>query len=173
MDIPDLNTALRGLRWGADGRGGGAPLHAGASHGRRRYRREGIGRSHGARSLEEQQDYGYRSELGIGGSSWSSPGRVPINVIELAYPWTDVALEAASRNTDPRGLPVLPLAYLVLMKLDAGRVQDIADITRMLGQADDAALGAVRRALADYAPEDADDVESLIALGRMELDDTD
>ena len=172
MDIPDLNTALRGLRWALTGAAAARlymPERATADV-------DIVVKGSDAATAREAlraAGYGYRSELGIGGSSWSSPGRVPIDVIELAYPWTDMALEAASRNPDPRGLPVLPLAYLVLMKLDAGRVQDIADITRMLGQADDAALGAVRRALADYAPEDADDVESLIALGRMELDDTD
>ena len=172
MDIPDLGSALRGLRWALTG--------AAAA---RLYMPERAtvdvdivvkGSDAGAaRDALRAAGYDYRSELSIGGSSWSSPGGVPIDVLELSYPWTDAALEAAARNLDPRGLPVLPLAYLVLMKLDAGRVQDIADITRMLGQADDASLEAVRRALGDYAPEDTDDVESLIALGRMELDDAD
>ena len=172
MDIPDLNTALRGLRWALTG--------AAAA---RLYMPERATidvdivvngpDAAAAREALRVAGYDYRSELGIGGSSWSSPGDVPIDVIELSYPWTDSALEAASRNLDSRGLPVLPLAYLVLMKLEAGRVQDIADITRMLGQADDDAIKAVRRAIADYAPEDADDVESLIALGRMEFDGND
>ena len=171
MDIPALNTALGELRWALTG--------AAAA---RLYMPEratldvdivvkGTDAA-AARDALRAAGYGYRSELSIGGSSWSSANGVPIDMIELSYPWTDAALEAAAGNLDPRGLPVLPLAYLVLMKLDAGRVQDIADITRMLGQADQAALEAVRRALADFAPEDADDVESLIALGRMELDDS-
>ena len=172
MDIPDLKSALRGLRWALTG--------AAAA---RLYMPERAtvdvdivvngSDAAAAREALRAAGYDYRSELGIGGSSWSSPGGVPIDVIELSYPWTDTALEAASRNLDPRDLPVLPLAYLVLMKLEAGRVQDIADITRMLGQADDDAIKAVRRAIADYAPDDADDVESLIALGRMEFDGND
>ena len=172
MDIPDLKSALRGLRWALTG--------AAAA---RLYMPERatvdvdivVNKSDAAAAREALRaaGYRYRSELSIGGSFWSSPAGVPIDVIEMSYPWTEVALKAASRNLDARGLPVLPLPYLVLMKLDAGRVQDIADITRMLGQTDDDALGAVRRVLADHAPEDAADVESLIALGRMEFDSAD
>ena len=171
MDIPDLNTALRGLSWALTGAAAARlymPERATVDVDIAVNGPDAVA----AREALRAAGYDYRSELGIGGSSWSSPGGVPVDVIELSYPWSDAALEAASRNLDSRGLPVLPLAYLVLMKLDAGRVQDIADITRMLGQADDDSLEAVRHAIADHAPEDADDVESLIKLGRMELDDT-
>jgi hypothetical protein len=69
---------------------------------------------------------------------------------------------------DPAGYPVLGLPYLVLMKLAAIRAQDWADITRMLGLATDAQLGDVRAAVARYSPEDSDDLESLIFLGKKE-----
>lgn len=57
------------------------------------------------------------------------------------------------------------------MKLQAGRVQDLADITRMLGVADEPALAAVRSVVQRYAPDAGEDVESMIVLGRMELGD--
>jgi hypothetical protein len=39
----------------------------------------------------------------------------------------------------------------------------------MLGQADEQALDRVRRFFQEHAPEDSADLESLIALGRLEL----
>jgi hypothetical protein len=91
-------------------------------------------------------------------------------VVELTSPWAGEALAEAARNRDAHGQPVLPLPYLVLMKLDAGRAQDIADISRMLGQADERALAAVRRTVEAYQPDAAEDLESLISLGKLEMD---
>jgi hypothetical protein len=53
--------------------------------------------------------------------------------------------------------------------LQAGRVQDLADVTRMLGQASEADLAFVRDLFAACAPDDSDDLESLITLGRLEM----
>jgi hypothetical protein len=111
----------------------------------------------------------YQRELSIGGSSWLSPEGIQVDVLELAEPWLAQALLEAQRNRDAQGLPVLPLPYLVLMKFQAGRVQDLADATRMLGQAEEEVLGAVRRLFAHYSPADLEDLESLIMLGRMEI----
>ena len=51
----------------------------------------------------------------------------------------------------------------------SGRVQDVADIARMLGQADPAARDGVRAMVGEYAPADVDDLESLIVLGQLEM----
>ena len=64
---------------------------------------------------------------------------------------------------------MLPLPYLVLMKFQAGRVQDVADITRMLGQTRAETLAAVRRLFTALLPEEMADLESLIALGQLEM----
>lgn len=88
----------------------------------------------------------YRGELSVGGSSWLTPEGFMIDVLECQEPWFDQAVAEAARNRDLQGLPVLPLPYLVLLKFQAGRVQDLADITRMLGQAEEAALTSVRAA---------------------------
>ena len=79
----------------------------------------------------------------------------------------DSWVEDAVRNpvSGEDGLPYIALPYLVLMKLKAGRLQDLADIGRMLGCADDSSMEAVKRITGRYRPEDLD---SLIQLGKLE-----
>ena len=110
----------------------------------------------------------YRGELTIAGSSWTTPDGLVIDVLEGSESWWAPAVAAAQHNRDAQGLPVLPLPYLVLMKFQAGRVQDLADITRMLGQAGEEELTVVRQLFATLLPEDLADLESLIALGQLE-----
>jgi len=105
----------------------------------------------------------------IGGSAWRTPEGFPVEVIELDDPWARDALREAQTQGDAQGLPVMPLRYLVLLKLRSSRAQDVADISRMLGQADEPALDAVRRVIAEQMPDAIEDVESLIALGKLEL----
>ena len=107
--------------------------------------------------------------LSIGGSTWRAPDGMEIDVIERDDPWVSEALAQAYANRDLQGLPILPLPYLVLMKLQASRAQDLADLTRMLGAADAAAVDDVRRIVRMHAPADAQDFDSLIELGRLEL----
>ncbi len=83
------------------------------------------------------------------------------------------ALSDASEVASAPGVRVLPLHWLVLMKLSASRAQDVADVARMLGLADDAALTNVRDTVRAYAPDLSDDLESLIALGRLEAGESD
>ena len=75
----------------------------------------------------------------------------------------------AQTNRDGQGLPVLPLPYLILMKFRASRAQDVADITRMLGQAGEVQLNAVREVFERWLPGNDEDLESLIALGQLEF----
>ncbi|MBI2886563.1 MAG: hypothetical protein HYY02_05090, partial [Chloroflexi bacterium] len=56
----------------------------------------------------------YQGELSIGGSTWHTPGGVSVDVLEPSDPWFPQALAEAQDNRDLQGLPVLPLAYLVL-----------------------------------------------------------
>jgi hypothetical protein len=125
------------------------------------------------RVQESLRSAGYRFEghLTIGGSAWKSPEGIEVDVLELSAEWTAVAISASQGNRDLQGLPILPLPYLVLLKLGASRPQDLADLARMLGQADDAALAEVRAVAALHARADLEDLESLIELGRLELQD--
>lgn len=93
-------------------------------------------------------------------------------MIEGREAWWQDAIVQAQTNRDAQGLPILPLPYLVLMKFQSGRVQDIADVTRMLGQANKNALEAVRALFKEFAPGDRDDLESLITLGKLETGDS-
>ena len=110
----------------------------------------------------------HAGELSIGGSTWRALDGQMIDVIEGHEAWWADALNEAQSNRDAQGLPILPLRYLVLMKFQSGRVQDIADVTRMLGQADEKSIDATRALFKQYAPADLSDLESLITLGKLE-----
>lgn len=107
-------------------------------------------------------------ELAIGGSSWRTPSGVLVDVIEGEEEWWGDALEEAAGNQDQQGLPVLTLPYLVLMKLISSRLVDVGDVSRMLGAADDSELDRVREVVGRHASDLLDDLESLIALGKLE-----
>lgn len=108
------------------------------------------------------------SELAFGGATWRAPdGRWTVALIESPAPWVPEALALVER--DPQGLPVLPLAYFVLMKWQAGRLRDLADAQQMLGLAADAPLEATRQVFARYEPDALADLESLIWLGKREM----
>jgi hypothetical protein len=112
--------------------------------------------------------YGRQNALAIGGSTWQSPDGRDVDVLEFTDPWVADALAEAAENPDPQGLPVLPLRYLVLRKLAASRAQDIADLARMLGVADEQELDRVRATIREFSPSDIDDLEALIRLGQLE-----
>ncbi len=108
--------------------------------------------------------------LTIGGSHWRLADGTALDLIGLERPWT---LRAIARPVwNESGWPVADLPWLVLMKLESGRLQDTADVSRMLGAADAAARRRVRTAVRRYRAGDAEDLESLIALGRLEYAET-
>ncbi|HIE51420.1 MAG TPA: hypothetical protein EYP85_06640 [Armatimonadetes bacterium] len=112
----------------------------------------------------------YQTELTVGGSSWLSPEGLSVDVLECAEPWFAQAIMEAQQNRDAQGLPVLPFKYLVLLKFRAGRVQDVADLARMLGQASEVRLAEVRALFQQWEPDGLEDLESLITLGQLELE---
>ncbi|MDZ4198172.1 MAG: hypothetical protein U1E27_02700 [Kiritimatiellia bacterium] len=83
-------------------------------------------------------------------------------------PWTEEAVRHSVRGPD--GLPYIQLSFLVLMKLTSGRVQDLADISRMLGCATAETLDPVVASVEQYRPQDLEDVKSLIRLGKLEYE---
>lgn len=105
--------------------------------------------------------------LTVGGSTWRMPGGRTLDVIALEEDWVEQALAGAVKGPD--GLPYIDLRYLVLMKLHSGRVQDLADISRMLGAAGDQALAETRELIGALKPADVEDLESLIMLGKREM----
>ncbi len=111
------------------------------------------------------------TELGIPGAAFITSDQAEIDVLYGEQAWLEEGLAQPER--DAAGFPVLSLPYLVLMKLAAGRVRDIADVATMLGWADDEMLDEVRKAVSRFNPADRDDLESLIYLGRRERGLTD
>lgn len=112
---------------------------------------------------------GYRpvQALTIGGMTWRSPDGTLVDVIESSLAWVPEALSL--RTSDPQGLPILTLPYLVLMKVEAGRIQDLADAARMLGLASEEVRQETRQVFQRWLLEALDDLESLITLGRLEM----
>jgi hypothetical protein len=111
---------------------------------------------------------GYRlvSRLAVPGDLLLSPEGVEVDVILGNYPWLEEAL--AHPRYDAAGYPVIDLPYLVILKMAAQRTRDFGDLGTLLGWASDAELDAVRKAVARYTPEDSDDLESLIFIGKKE-----
>ncbi len=124
------------------------------------------------RSLVEKRllELGYTKvgELSIGGSTWRLPDGREIDVIDISdKAWAEEALQEASK-TIFHDFPILPLPYLILMKLESSRMQDIADIGRMLKYADRSQRQRIRSIVASYRPQDLEDYEQILLLGDLE-----
>ena len=109
-------------------------------------------------------------ELAIGGSAWAPAAGPPLDVIACGEPWCHEALRDAALNRDEQGLPILPLPYLIVLKMRASRTIDVGDVARMLGLADEATQARIRAVFARYTPEDLDDLDALTALGKLETE---
>lgn len=107
------------------------------------------------------------SDLALPGKHLQAPDGAEVDVLWGDQPWLDAALAEPER--DAAGYPVIGLLYLVLLKLQAARTQDWADVSRMLGQVDPGQLDAVRALVSQLDPEDSEDLEALIYLGQQEM----
>jgi hypothetical protein len=117
--------------------------------------------------LVETAGYKKVSRLAAPGYLMRSPDGVELDVLFGRYEWLEEAL--ATRGSDPAGYPVIGLPYLIILKLAANRGRDIGDMTTMLGWvSSEEELDKVREAVARYSPEDRDDLESLIFMGKIE-----
>ena len=105
-------------------------------------------------------------ELSIPRSQWELEDGTSLDVLEVKENWGTEAIKKP--NYAPDGLPIIDLTYLVLMKLKAGRSQDLADISRMLGGATDLQLQEVKKIINQYLSNAAEDLESLTILGKLE-----
>jgi hypothetical protein len=167
MEWPDLSQVLGGIPWAAIG-----------AVATRHYMPERatqdldviVAAGDGDQAERRLREAGWerRGRLTIGGSTWRSSEGAALDLVECAEPWCEAAIAEAQTNRDQQGLPILPLPYLVLTKLAAGRLQDAADVSRMLGMAEEAERQRVRQVVTRHSPDDAEDVEALIELGRLE-----
>jgi hypothetical protein len=95
-----------------------------------------------------------------------APDEAELYVVFGNHPWLKEALDHPAR--DRAGYPVVKLPYLILLKMAAQQAQDWADVSRMLGWASDTDLDEVREVVKQYMPEDVEDLESLIFIGKKE-----
>lgn len=117
------------------------------------------------------QGKGFRhvQELNIPGSTWAAPAGGNVDVLEMSQPWAaDAMLKAESGRI--ASVPLMPLVYLVLMKLEASRSIDVGDLSRMLALATEQQLAEIRQLVGHWMPNDIEDLEQLLALGRAELE---
>ena len=123
----------------------------------------------GDAALARLKEAGYEvaSELSIPGYVLNAPDGTEIDLLLIPFEWLDEALQPD--QTDAAGYPVLGLPYLVLMKMETSRPQDLGDLSRMLGLAEEDDLEQVRAAVIRYMPEAAEDLKSLIYLGHLEM----
>jgi len=130
-----------------------------------------VRRADAAKVLARLEGAGFRevSDLAVPGKHMAAPDGTEVDVLWGDQAWLDDALATPSR--DAAGYPVLGLPWLILMKLQASRAQDWADVSRMLGQADASQLDVVRATVARHSPEDVEDLEALTFLGQRELQD--
>lgn len=116
-------------------------------------------------------NYRIIAELAIGGFSAreSHPDTMPVAVISREDPWLDDAL--ADPRRDRAGHPVLARHYLTLLKLQAGRTQDLADIQRLLATTPATERASTRNLIERHAPDLVKDFDSLITLANLEFGD--
>lgn len=107
------------------------------------------------------------SMLGLFGRVWQKAD-TRFDLISSRQEWVHEAL--ALEAYDQTGLRVIALPYLVLMKLDASRGQDQADVERMLGRLSDDELSRIAQVVDRFStdPQAAQDVYQYAQLGRTE-----
>lgn len=105
--------------------------------------------------------------LNIPGSQWQLSDNTFLKVLEGDDEWVKEALSNPNYALD--GLPIIDLPYLILMKLSASRTQDLADVSRMLGLADESTLTKIKSVVKAYLSTAMEDLGSLILLGKLEI----
>ena len=162
---PDLRPILRGIDWALIG---GVATRAYMAERATKDMDILVHERDGEDAVKKLQEAGYRivSHLAVPGYLMLAPDGTELDIIFGRYRWLKDALNHP--KTDPAGYPVVALPYLVLLKMEAQRPQDWADVSRMLGWASDSDLNDVRDVVKKYTPEDSEDLESLIFIGKKE-----
>ncbi len=102
------------------------------------------------------------------GTAWELDDQV-LDVVGLPGTWGEEALSTAQDNRQAGGLPTLTLPWVVLTKLISARLQDSADISRMLGPASAHELSEVRAVVERWRPADLADLDQIIVAGQLEF----
>ena len=162
---PDLRPILAGIDWAIIG---GVATRAYMPERMTKDLDIVVHHADGEETIKQLEQAGYRivSRLAIPEYLMLAPDGKELDVIFGDYPWLKEALKNSGQ--DPAGYPVVKLPYLIILKMTAQRAQDWADVSRMLGWASESELDKVRAVAKNYIPEDMEDLESLIFIGRKE-----
>jgi hypothetical protein len=112
------------------------------------------------------------AKLGLHGSAWRpGSGGVEVDLITSEQEWARAVFEAPITH-DKNGERVIPLEFLVLMKLDSARANDQGDINRILGLLPPERVEDVIRVVVRYYddPAAADDIRQSAEIGRWEYE---
>jgi hypothetical protein len=98
-------------------------------------------------------------------------GGQEIDLITSEQPWAREAF-AVPVSRDANGQRVIPLAYLVLMKLDSSRAIDQADLSRILGRLSSERVEDVIRTVERHyhEPSAAEDLRQYHEIGKWEYE---
>ncbi len=111
------------------------------------------------------------ASLGLYGTSWRSRTGAILDLLASALDWARAAF-AAPEVRNAHGARVMPLAFLVLMKLDSARTIDQADLGRMLGRLNEREVEAVVQIVETHYGDSsaAEDIRQFALIGRWEYD---
>ena len=125
--------------------------------------------SEATRSAFVRVGYMVTGQLTIGGFSVQATNSAEpaIDVLTRTDAWVDTAL--AGPSADPAGYPVLGRPYLILMKLQAGRAQDLADVQRLLAHTPPDERASTRQLVLRFSPDLVEDYDSLCTLADLEF----
>jgi hypothetical protein len=167
---PDLREILKGINWVIIG---GVATRAYMAERVTKDMDVLVHHTDGDEVIERLRKAGYTvlSRLAVPGYLLRSPDNQEIDVLFGRQKWLKAALAHPER--DQAGYPVLGFPYLMLMKVTAARPQDWADVSRMAGVASEEQLDEARAIVARYSPEDSDDLDALILLGKREMETPD
>jgi len=105
---------------------------------------------------------------GLAGKAWVDPAGNELDVMGLPGTWGATVISTATFDQAAK-MRAIRLPYAVLTKMIASRTKDISDISRMLGSLSDARIAPVLAVMKQHmTSEDFDDLEEIIALGRLE-----
>lgn len=90
-----------------------------------------------------------------------------IDVLTRDDPWVEAALQHP--HHDAAGFPVLDRRFLILMKIQSGRTQDLGDIQRLIAHTSLSERATTRQIIEQYSVEFVEDYELLCTLADLEF----
>lgn len=88
-----------------------------------------------------------------------------IDVLYCNKNWEDIYSSSIVKNN----IRTISLGHLIIMKLDASRLQDLADCSRMLGYASEKDIKQITKLVKKLRPQYLEDYLSLLELGKLEI----